>query len=54
MADAAYDSDATCEAIAEKGALAVIPNNASRTRKHPVDEHLYAMRSLIECCFSKL
>jgi transposase len=42
------------EAIAEKDALAVIPNNPSRTRKHPVDEHLYAMRSLIECCFSKL
>ena len=54
MADAAYDSDAIREVIAEKGALAVIPNNPSRARKHPVDEHLYAMRSLIECCFSKL
>jgi hypothetical protein len=24
-------------AIAEKGAFAVIPNNPSRTRKHPID-----------------
>jgi transposase len=54
MTDAAYDSDAIREAVADKGALAVIPNNPSRTRKHPVDAHLYAMRSLIECCFSKL
>ena len=36
------------------GALAVIPNNPSRAQRYPVDEHLYAMRSLIECCFSKL
>ena len=54
MADAAYDADRLREAIAEKGALAVIPNNPSRTRKHPLDKHLYAQRHLIECCFSKL
>ena len=54
MADTAYDSDAIREAIAGKGALAVIPNNTSRAQRYPVDEHLYAMRSLIECCFSKL
>ena len=54
MADAAYDSGAIREAIAGKGALAVIPNNPSRAQRYPVDEHLYAMRSLIECCFSKL
>ena len=54
MADTAYDSDAIREAIAGKGALAEIPNNTSRAQTYPVDEHLYAMRSLIECCFSKL
>ena len=32
----------------------MIPNNTSRAQTYPVDEHLYAMRSLIECCFSKL
>jgi len=54
MADAAYDADPLRRAIAAKGALAVIPNNPSRARKHPVDKHLYAQRHLIECCFSKL
>ena len=54
MADTAYDSDAVRQAIADKGALAVIPNNPSRARKHKLDKHLYAQRHLIECCFSKL
>jgi transposase len=54
MADAAYDSDHLRRMIAEKGAKAVIPNNPSRARKHPLDKHLYAQRHLIECCFSKL
>jgi transposase len=54
MADTAYDSDALRQAIADKGALAVIPNNPSRTFKHPLDQHLYAQRHLVECCFSKL
>ena len=54
MADAAYDSDHLRQAIAEMGALAVIPNNPSRARKHTLDRHLYAQRHLIECCFSKL
>ena len=54
MADAAYDSDPLRAAIAAKDAVAVIPNNPSRTRKHPFDKKLYAERHLIECCFSKL
>jgi transposase len=54
MADTAYDTDALRQAIVDKGALAVIPNNPSRARKHPLDKHLYAQRHLIECCFSKL
>lgn len=54
MADAAYDADRLRKAIADKGAVAVIPNNPSRARKHPLDKHLYAQRHLIECCFSKL
>jgi transposase len=54
MADAAYDSDRLRQKIAEKGALAVIPNNASRAKKYPLDKHLYAQRHLVECCFSKL
>ena len=54
MADTAYDADHFRQAIIEKGALAVIPNNPSRTKKHPVDKHLYAQRHLVECCFSRL
>ena len=54
MADAAYDADHLRQKIAEKGALAVIPNNPSRAIKYPVDKHLYAQRHLVECCFSKL
>ena len=54
MADTAYDSDDFRQIIADKGALAVIPNNPSRTKKYPLDKHLYAQRHLVECCFSKL
>lgn len=54
MADTAYDSDRLREIIADKKALAVIPNNPSRARKYPFDKHLYTQRHLIECCFSKL
>ena len=54
IADAAYDADHLRQAIDTKGALAVIPNNPSRTKKHPLDKHLYAQRHLVECCFSKL
>ena len=54
MADAAYDSNSIRDAVAAMGAVAVIPNNPSRTLKHPVDRSLYAQRQLIECCFSKL
>lgn len=54
IADTAYDSDHLRQAIAAKGAVAVIPNNPSRAKKYPLDKHLYAQRHLIECCFSKL
>jgi transposase len=54
IADAAYDADHIRTAVARKGAEAVIPNNPSRARKHPLDPHLYAQRHLVECCFGKL
>jgi len=44
MADTAYDADHLRQAIAAKGAIAVIPNNPSRAKKHPLDAHLYAQR----------
>ena len=54
MADTAYDADHFRQVIADKGAIAVIPNNPSRTKKHLFDRNLYAQRHLVECCFSKL
>ena len=54
MADTAYDADHFRAAIAEAGAIAVIPNNPSRSTKLPFDAELYKERHLIECCFSKL
>ncbi len=40
MADTAYDSDRLRDAIADKGAVAVIPSNPSRARKFPLDKDL--------------
>jgi len=54
MADTAYDADHLRELIVRTGAVAVIPNNPSRSTKLPFDKQLYKERHLIECCFSKL
>lgn len=54
LADAACDADHFRTAIADAGALAVIPSNPSRSRKQPLDKHLYKERHLVECCFSRL
>lgn len=54
LADAAYDADHFRSLIAAMDAEAVIPNNPSRTAKHPFDQQLHKERHLIECCFSKL
>jgi putative transposase len=40
--------------FARAGAVAVIPNNPSRTKKHPLDSDLYKERHLVECCIGKL
>lgn len=54
MADTAYDAGHLRQAIAAKGALAVIANNPSRAIKYPLEKHLYAQHHLVESCFSKL
>jgi transposase len=54
MADTAYDADHFRAAISAMGAIAVIPNNPSRSTKLSMDEYLYKERHLVECCFSKL
>jgi transposase len=54
LADTAYDADHFRSLIAAMGAVAVIPNNPSRTAKHPLDRQLYTERHLVECCFYRL
>ena len=57
MADTAYDADPLRQAIAAKGAIAVIPNNPSRALKYPLVGHCgisTLQRHLVRCCFSKL
>jgi transposase len=54
MADAAYDSDQLRQAIADNGAIAVIPSNPRRSKAHALDKALYRERHLVECCFNKL
>lgn len=54
MADVSYDAGPLPQAIADKSVVAVIPNNPTRARRHPLDKNLYAQWHLIECCFSKL
>ncbi len=52
IADAAYDADHLREAVAAKGATAVVPSNPSRARRLPLDRH--KERHLVECCIGKL
>ncbi|HEX9967215.1 MAG TPA: IS5 family transposase [Solirubrobacterales bacterium] len=54
IADTAYDADHIRATIAKMSAEAVIPSSPSRSRKYPLDTHLYAQRHLVECCISKL
>ena len=54
IADTAYDADYIRQIVAEMSAEAVIPSSPSRSRKYPLDKHLYAQRHLVECCISKL
>jgi transposase len=54
IADKGYDSDAIINDLARRGVEAVIP--AKRNRKQPriIDGFVYALRNLVERCFSKL
>jgi transposase len=54
IADKGYDSDAIINDLARRGVEPVIP--AKRNRKQPriIDGFVYALRNLVERCFSKL
>jgi transposase len=54
IADKGYDSDAIREDLARRGAEPVIPPRKNRKVQPVIDGHIYALRNLIERCFSKL
>jgi len=54
IAGKAYDGDDLRAAIAECGALPVIPNKSNRKHVHPFDEERYRDRNVIERMFCRL
>jgi transposase len=54
IADKGYDSDAIRDDLAERHVEAVIPARRNRKVQQPIDGCIYALRNLIERCFSKL
>jgi transposase len=54
LADTAYDSDGLRRFLIERGTLPVIPNNPTRKRLQPFDDHLYRRRNVVERAVSHL
>src|SRR3546814_10081972 len=54
IADKAFDSNALRATLNERGALALIPSNASRAGAIPYDEEMYKWRHLVENFVQKI
>ena len=54
LADKGYDVDAILADLEAKSVPAVIPPKRNRKVQRAIDGHLYALRNLVERCFSKL
>ena len=54
LADKGYDSDAILADMEQRGIAPVIPPKRNRKVQPVIDGHLYALRNLVERCFSKL
>ena len=54
IADKAFDNNALRAILNDRGALAVIPTNASRTGIIPYDTVIYKWRHLVENFFQKI
>lgn len=54
IGDKAFDSDWLRLELDERGALAVIPPNASRAKNIPYDADMYKWRHLVENFFQKI
>ena len=49
-----YDADVILDDLEGRGVTAVIPPKRNRKVQRIIDGHLYALRNLVERCFSKL
>jgi transposase len=54
LGDKGYDADAILADLQARAIAAVIPPKRNRKVQPIVDGHLYALRNLVERCFSKL
>ena len=54
VADKAYGSAAIRQAIADEGAIAVIPSKSNAKMPIPHDTEIYAMRNLVERFFCRM
>jgi len=54
LADKGYDADFIRQDLDDRGVAAVIPAKRNRTVQPVIDGHIYALRNLVERCFSKL
>ena len=54
LGDKGYDADAILADLEDRGIVAVIPPKPNRKVQPVIDGHLYALRNLVERCFSKL
>ncbi len=54
LGDKGYDADVILNDLQAKGIAAVIPPKRNRKVQPVIDGHIYALRNLVERCFSKL
>ncbi len=54
LGDKGYDTDAILDDLTARGIAAVIPPKRNRKVQRVIDGYLYALRNLVERCFSKL
>lgn len=54
LADKGYDADFILADLEARGVAAVIPAKRNRKVQPVIDGHIYALRNLVERCFSKL
>ena len=54
LGDKGYDADAILADLMDRGVAALIPAKRNRKVQPVIDAHLYALRNLVERCFSKL